>query len=376
MHIISPYSSGLKLAVAAPSSASTGVIMSQGVHAKIESWQLDAPSEMTDIGTELSTKTWLRGAMFPVYWYDHELSPGVFNKTKMQAHYDFCASRGKMCTFLITFTRKFEVDLFSQGNPPLPADLLTTSGTYSDGSTKYTKMWAFQGRDADQGGIFVTKGYNANLLDATLRTRMLAFLQYVADNFDGLPYFAGVMIPESASGTPLDGYVGGNSSDAHFAGLLQLIIGAKQKFKKSQFIADINATTAFINDFFAVPGGHALTHRFPWSSSNMFTVATGNVALVQSKTPSLNGKIWIMSQIQRHDFDSLDGSIPGTVAPTKEYLYLRARNTHEATHLYVQRTVPSVAPFHWDGFVSYMDGSPYASDPYGGLKTTLPDIII
>lgn len=374
MQIISPYLYGANLAVAAPSAAPS-VIMSQGIHAKIEPWQLDSPSEITDIGTELSTKTWLRGAMWPVYWYDHELSPGVFNKTKMQAHYDFCASRGKMCTFLITFTRKFEVDLFSQGNPPLPADLLTTSGTYSDGSTKYTNMWAYQGRDADQGGIFVTKGYNANLLDATLRTRMLAFLQYVADNFDGLPYFAGAMIPESASGTPLDDYVAGNSSDAHFAGLLQLIIGAKQKFKKSQFIPDINATTAFINSFFVVPGGYALTYRMPWSSSNMFTVAAGNVALVQSKIPSLVNKIWIMSQIQAHDFESVDGSYPGT-PPTKEYLYLRARNTHQATHLYVQRNLPSKAPFNWDGFVSYMDGSPYASDPYGGLKTTLPDIII
>lgn len=375
MHIISPHSSGLNLAVVAPTSAATGVIMSQGIHAKIEPWQQDSPSEMTDIGTELSTKTWLRGVMWQVYWYDHELSPGVFNKTKMQAHYDFCASRGKMCTFLITFTRKFEVNLFSQGNPPLAADLLTTSGTYSDGSTKYANMWAFQGKDADQGGIFVTKGYNANLLDATLRTRMLAFLQYVADNFDGLPYFAGVMIPECAAGDPLDGYVGGNSSDAHFAGLLQLIIGAKQKFKKSQFIPDINATTSFINAFYAVPSGHAMTYRLPWSTSNMFTIGTGNVALVQSKTPSLNGKIWIKSQIQGHDFQSIDGSYPGT-PPTKEYLYLRARNTHIATHLYVQRNKPSEAPFHWDGFVSYMDGSPYASDPHGGLSQTLPDIII
>jgi len=280
-----------------------------------------------------------------------------------------------MCTFFID-SRDFQVEVFNPTkNPILPADLLTTNGTYSNGQAKYLNMWAYEGKDADQGGIWAVKGYNLNLYDVVIRDRFLAVMQYIADNFDGRPYFAGSMFVESSIGQPFEGFVGGNSSALHYAGMLDIFIRAKAMFKKSQFIPDINATTSFINDFFAVPAGHALTHRLPWSTSNMFTIATGNVALVQSKIPSLTGKIWIMSQIQAHDMNSVDGSYPGT-PPTKEYLYLRARNTHLATHLYVQRNTPSVAPFNWDGFVSYMDSSPYASDPYGGLSQTLPDIII
>jgi len=375
MNIISPYSHGLRLAVAAPSVVAAGAILSQGIHAKIESWQLNSPSEMTAIGTELSSKTWLRGAMWHIRWYDYELSPGVFNKTKMEELYSFCASRGKMCTFLLSY-REFGVDVFNAiESPTLPGDLLTTSGTYSDGTTKYTNMWAFQGVSAVDGGIFITKGYNHNLFDPTLRNRMLAFIQYIADNFDGREFFAGLMFSESAAGIPFGGYVGGNSSTLHFAGLLDLIVRAKAMFKRSQVIPDINSTTSFINDFFAVPGGHALTYRLPWSTSDIFTVSTGNVALVQSKVPDLKGKIFIMAQIQAHDFNSLDGSYPGT-PPTVDYLYLRCKVTLGATHIYVQRNTPSVAPFNWDAFVSYMDGSPYASDPYGGLTQTLPDIIV
>ena len=374
MQLLSPYSYGINLAVASPAPP-PAIVYSQGVHSKIEPWQQKSTSQMTAIANELATKTWLKGTMWQIRWWDHELSPGVFNKTKMEEYYAICADRGKMCTFLLSY-REFGVDVRNATeSPTLPEDLLTISGTYSDGSAKYANMWAYQGISIDLGGIFVTKGYNHNLFDVNIRNRWNAFVQYIATHFDGRPYFAGVMFVESSAGDPLDGYVVGNSSANHYAGMLNLYIDSKAEFTKSQVIPDVNATTSFINDMFATPSGHALTYKLPWSTSNMFTISTGNVALAQSKTAALNGKLWIISQIQAHDFQSIDGVIPGT-QPTKEYLYLRARDTHIATHLYVQRNTPSVSPFHWTQFVTYMDSSPYADDPFGGLSQVIPENII
>ena len=379
MQLLSPYSYGLNLAVAshAPPPA---IVYSQGVHSKIEYWQQKSTSQMTAIANELATKTWLKGAMWQIRWWDHELSPGVFNKTLMEEFYAICADRGKMCTFLLSYREFVRPTGAVEESPILPQDLLTTAGTYSDGSIKYANMWAYKGISVDltpPNGppVYVTKGYNHNLFDVNIRARWNAFVQYIATHFDGRPYFAGIMFVESAAGEPLDGYAVGNSSDAHFAGMLNLYINSKAKFTKSQVIPDVNATTSFINDMFATPSGHALTYKLPWSTSNMFTISTGNVALVQSKTAALNGKLWIMSQIQAHDMNSVDGSIPGT-PPTKEYLYLRARNTHIATHLYVQRNTPSSTPSNWGEFVAYMDSSPYADDPFGGLSQVIPENII
>lgn len=374
MQLLSPYSYGINLAVASPAPP-PAIVYSQGVHSKIEAWQQKSTSQMTAIANELATKTWLKGTMWQIRWWDHELSPGVFNKTKMEEYYAICADRGKMCTFLLSY-REFGVDVRNATeSPTLPEDLLTISGTYSDGSAKYANMWAYQGFSVDAGGIYITKGYNHNLFDANLRTRWNAFVQYIATHFDGRPYFAGIMFVESSAGDPLDGYVVGNSSTNHYAGMLNLYIDSKAEFTKSQVIPDVNATSAFINSMYATPSGHALTYKLPWSTSNMFTISSGNVALAQSKTAALNGKLWIMSQIQAHDFQSIDGVIPGT-PPTKEYLYLRARNTHIATHLYVQRNTPSSTPSNWGEFVAYMDASPYADDPFGGLSQVIPENII
>lgn len=343
------------------------VLWAPGQYAKIEYWQQKSTSEKTSIGSELNNFAWLNGILWQVRWSEHELTRGVFNKTLLDEYYNICASRGKYCVFLMPVRQFQSIPENFVENWILPPDLMTQTGLYADGVTrKFANLWAYTGGAG---------GYNMNLFNSVIVNRYTEFLQYVASHFDGLQYFAGVMFTESATGSPRDGYSGGNGEIAHYNGLLNLYKAANAAFTKSIVFCDINFSTDFASSMIGAGATDGLfANGLAFTTSNSHNGS--NNASVLSQGLALIGKVPVGFQLQALEFQRTNGNIPAdpinNPEPSMDYLFNRIHTLYPNDYLFVQRTTPSAAPFYWDQWTAFMEASEFANDPTSGVRVTKP----
>lgn len=379
---------------------------------------------------KLDRKIWLKGFMRDVYWGEMETSPGVFDFSELDPYFAVVGGLSRPTGANKKILLQIPLKTFGMTNVDknVPADLLISKGTpYPDGSIRYNRLWAYTRFNGS-----TPEGYHLNsyqfrngltgndLAGApiyTLRDRLYAFCQAIHDRYHDNPVFAGIVINEPGSTTPYNGFVSTNSRDNYFAGRLAFLRKLKTIFTKHLVAENCNFDTTWVNDM-TLPGGHCLTDKIAYANPNYHLGL--NLKAPYNARSYLAGEVPIINQCQGLDMDSKtgfikrDGTVPNdvydwtptppgygnpltaienpnvtksgttitvlTFDPPDGYWIVQRALWLKTNYFIVQHNFANVgnknAPrFNFADFVTYMDSSPYANDPAGGMITTRPTFI-
>ena len=220
--------------------------------------------------------------------------------------------------------------------------------------------------------------YNLKLWDATLISRIDAFLAALAAHVDNHPNFNHISTTESSLGEPVIPFAAGESAALQFAGQIAVIHSMKQHFVHSMVIPDLNYDRDHVANMAAILENEGIGLGSSNSYQNWGITRPTPITApgVLTYYPGFSGKIALAPEIQGADYDSTCGGSSVDDHPSYLTLYNRVRNDLKANYVVMQRNFP-----YWLGnsttpsMLQFIKTHPAILDDAtgaGGLNAALP----
>jgi hypothetical protein len=310
-----------------------------GIYVKIEDWQLMNPSQMEAIYEELRTTPQLRGIKVTVNWGRYETrTNGVstFNFSQLDAILDRLAAMDDK-HLILSFTWR-EFDSNNGASLILPNDLRAGRMWTADpdwAHMRYDYAWAY-GQSRNPGQY----GYNLSLWNATVRSRLNAFLAALADHFDGHPNLTAISPVESAVGAPVVPFRTGESEAAQLAGQLEVIRMMRRHFTHALVFATLNFPRNYVADVVPILEDEGIGLASPNSNlaRGLNLIATNPGVLTYY--PTLSNRVALAPEIQGEEYRFSNSDLTTPDYPSYSSLFRRVRDDLRANYVVVQRTFP------------------------------------
>lgn len=312
-----------------------------GIYVKLEDWQLQSPTQMAAIYDELRDTPQLRGIRVTVLWGRYETRDTVTGVST----YDFAQLDDILATLATLDDKHLMLSIAwrefkdERGAADILPDDLRGGTLWSDDPLwehiDFDHLWAY--RMSRNPGDY---GYNLKLWDATVVSRLQAFLAALGAHLGDHANLTVVSTTESAIGIPIIPFAAGESEAAQYAGQMTIIRALREHFPTCLTIPDLNYSRDHVAAVVAVMEAEGLGLGSSNSNLARGLNTTEDPPGVLTYYPTLSGKVALAPEIQGDDYRNSNSDDATPDFPSYEALYLRVRDGLAANYTVMQRNVP------------------------------------
>lgn len=365
-----------------------------GHYVKIEDWQLTQACnptgpkcQMEKIYDELKATPALRGVKIMLMWSRYE------TRTNSVSTFDFSSlntiinniknvsKSGNDKHVILGLTLRINHSA-SEDTPEkkrdaaklmLPNDLQGDNGLYTAGGTPLEHYALRNAYAFMEGSESKVKGYNLKIYLNTLRTRLDAFIQALADEYDDDNVLVQVSTTESAMGIPVVPFGSGvepppgTPDNTNYygcsprpcsdpnprldAGMTAIINSLNTSFVKTPVVPSLNFSREYVRDWaYGGTSSNLVAGKFGLGSPNSFKdygvnrpTGTGtppSAPGVLTYYPGFHNIILLAPEVQGADYKSDNDPNNPVSNPSYESIYLRVKNDLDANYVVWQRNFP------------------------------------